>query len=256
MEIQDGKGRQLENVGLPTLPFLSLRPACQDEKIASCYVSPHPNWSGSFTHYYVMTHTIWSTYNALPRYSMVASVHDYCIFKLFNNHAHSPQKEYRFLCAHVPSSTIPHLFWPASYIVLWKLATWRNKTTFINLRRSVEVLVEVWNVEVPVEKFEYYPGNDVFVKIWAILTFFQKCIEALIDKQYLERREGTKDEYTYMAWRDSNKMVKMVWSLKCIWRSLPDNSPLSWKKATQSLSWFLRKSISSSLKLKEQHSYW
>ena len=28
---------------------------------------------------------------------------------------------------------------------------------------------------------------------------FQKCIEALIDKQYIERREGSKDEYTYMA---------------------------------------------------------
>lgn len=65
-----------------------------------------------------------------------------------------------------------------------------NKTTFINLRRSVEV---------PVDRFESSPGNDVFVKIRAILTFFQKCIEALIDKQYLERREGTKDEYTYMA---------------------------------------------------------
>ena len=106
-----------------------------------------------------------------------------------------------------------------------------NKTAFIKWRRSVEVVVEVWSVEVPVDRFdsESSPGNDVFVKIRAILTFFQKCIEALIDKQYLERREGTKDEYTYMAWWDSNKMVKIVWSLKCIWRSLPDNSPLSWK---------------------------
>ena len=49
---------------------------------------------------------------------MVASVHDYCVFKLFSNRAHSPQKEYRFLCAHVPSSTIPHFLLPASYIVL------------------------------------------------------------------------------------------------------------------------------------------
>ena len=38
-----------------------------------------------------------------------------------------------------------------------------NKTTFINLRRSVEV---------PVDRFESSPGNDVFVKIRAILTFF------------------------------------------------------------------------------------
>ena len=176
---------------------------------------------------------LYEVLNALPRYSMVASVHDYCIFKLFNNRAHSPQKEYRFLCVHVPSSTIPHFLLPASYIVLWKVATWRNKTAFIKLRRSVEVLVEVWSVEVPVDQFESYPGNDVFVKIWAILTFFQKCIEALIDKQYLERREGTKDEYTYMAWRDSSNMAKMIWSLKCIWRSLPDNSPLSWTKTTK-----------------------
>ena len=221
-----GKGGNLKTLACP------LCPACQDEKIASCYVSPHPNWSGSFTHY-VLTHTIWSTYNALPRYSMVASVHDYCVFKLFSNRAHSPQKEYRFLCAHVPSSTIPHFLLPASYIVLWKVATWRNKTAFIKLRRSVEVLVEVWSVEVPVDQSESYPGNDVFVKIWVILTFFQKCIEALIDKQYLERREGTKDEYTYMAWRDSNNMAKMIWSLKCIWRSLADNSPLSWTKTTK-----------------------
>ena len=105
---------------------LPVRPWKQDEKIASCYVSPHPNWSGSFTHY-VITHTIWSTYNALPRYSMVANVHDYCIFKLFNTHAHSPQKEYRFIYSHVPSSTIPRFLLPASYIVLWKVATWRNK---------------------------------------------------------------------------------------------------------------------------------
>jgi len=27
----------------------------------------------------------------------------------------------------------------------------------------------------------------------------QKCIEALIDKQYLERKEGSKEEYTYVA---------------------------------------------------------
>ena len=88
-----------------------------------------------------------------------------------------------------------------------------------------------------------YPGNDVFVKIWAILTSFQKCIEALIDKQYLERREGTKDEYTYMAWRDSNKMAKMFWSLKCIWRSLPDNSPLSWTKTTKVCPGFYAKAF-------------
>lgn len=31
------------------------------------------------------------------------------------------------------------------------------------------------------------------------IAMIKKCIEALIDKQYIERREGSKDEYTYMA---------------------------------------------------------
>lgn len=31
------------------------------------------------------------------------------------------------------------------------------------------------------------------------VAMIKKCIEALIDKQYIERREGSKDEYTYMA---------------------------------------------------------
>ena len=33
-----------------------------------------------------------------------------------------------------------------------------------------------------------------------ISYFTQKCIETLIDKQYIERSEGSKDEYTYLAW--------------------------------------------------------
>lgn len=69
------------------------------------------------TYYYTTLHTtilhttIWSTSNALPCYSMVASVHVYCILKLFDNQGHSLQKEYRFLCARVPSGTIPFYYY-------------------------------------------------------------------------------------------------------------------------------------------------
>ena len=41
--------------------------------------------------------------------------------------------------------------------------------------------------------------NNPLNALKVLFRSFQKCIEALIDKQYLERREGTKDEYTYMA---------------------------------------------------------
>lgn len=118
MEIQDGKGRQLENVALPTLPCLS---GLKNRTKKLLHVMCHHNQTEAgvlpITYYYTTLHTtilhttIWSTSNALPCYSMVASVHVYCILNIFDNHGHSLQKEYRFLCARVPSDTIPFYYY-------------------------------------------------------------------------------------------------------------------------------------------------
>lgn len=64
----------------------------------------------------------------------------------------------------------------------------------------------------------FHPRDNCYTSSF-IPRLFQKCIEALIDKQYIERREGSKDEYTYMAWRESWSITKLSNSLELVWIS-------------------------------------